>query len=159
MTVLQRIEALLAEQAVPHRRLEHAAVFTSQEAADIRGEPIDIGGKALVMKLGDEEAFAVFVLSARLRTHGVAIRRHLGLRRLRFATREELLDLTGLTPGCVPPFGPPIFPHLPLYVDESIARNPRIAFNAGDHGVSVIMQVADYLPLAAPTAIFDFSRE
>jgi len=53
---------------------------------------------------------------------------------LRFASREELLELTGLVPGSVPPFGRPILP-FPLYVDTGIAANDRIAFNAGSLGL------------------------
>ena len=37
--------------------------------------------------------------------------------------------------------------------------NTRIAFNAGDHGVSVIMAVSDYLAVAQPTAVFAFGRD
>jgi prolyl-tRNA editing enzyme YbaK/EbsC (Cys-tRNA(Pro) deacylase) len=62
---------------------------------------------------------------------------------LRFATPEELRALTGLVPGCVPPFGRPIL-DLPLYVDESVLANDRIAFNAGLLTESFIMATADW---------------
>lgn len=156
-SVAARIDALLGAQAAPHRRMIHPPVRTSEEAAAARGEPIEIGGKSLVMKLGPER-FAVFALSAARRIHGSRIRKHLRVPRLRFATRDELMQLTGLAPGCVPPFGPPVFDHLTLYVDQSIARNERIAFNPGDHTVSIIMAVDAYLAVACPASVFDFSR-
>lgn len=155
--VVARIDALLARGSTPHRRLRHAPVHTSEEAAIARGESMEIGGKSLVMKVGPER-FAVFALSAARRSHGSRIRKFLGVPRLRFATRDELMALTGLRPGCVPPFGPPVFENLSLYVDESIAHNQRIAFNPGDHRVSIIMAVDDYLELARPAAVFAFSR-
>lgn len=76
---------------------------------------------------------------------------------MRFATAEELLALTGLTPGCVPPFGHPIF-DIPLYVDRSIVDNDEIAFSAGLHTASIRMRTADYLRAAQPAATFSFSQ-
>ena len=77
--------------------------------------------------------------------------------RLRFATPEELAALTGLTPGCVPPFGRPIF-ELDLYVDAALAAQDEIAFTAGDHGCSIIMPTAAWLDAARPTATFPCTR-
>ena len=77
--------------------------------------------------------------------------------RFRFATAEELHELTGLVPGCVPPFGRPILP-LDLWVDSSILDNDRIAFNAGSLTDSIIMSRARYVEIARPAEIFPFSR-
>jgi len=158
MTVSDRIAALLREQSAPFERIEHAESRTSEEVAAARGTPLAIGGKSLVMKLdaGDDD-FGLFVVSAARRTQSRALRRRLGLRRFRFATPAELLSLTGLTPGCVPPFGRPVL-DLPLYVDQSIADNDEIAFSVGLHTVSFRMATADYLRAAKPVAVFPFSR-
>ena len=153
MSVLSRIETLLT--GLPVQRIEHAPITTSQEAARLRGTPLAIGGKSLVMKVGG--VFGVFVISAARQSQGRLVRQHFGASRLRFATRDELLQLTGLTPGCVPPFGRPIF-DLPLYVEQSIADNDRIAFSAGSHTTSMVMSVADYLATARPEAVFSFAR-
>jgi Ala-tRNA(Pro) deacylase len=115
---------------------------------------MEIGGKALLLKVDDD--FRLFVLSAALRIDSGAIREHLGARRSRFATPEELLEKTGLVPGSVPPFGRPVLP-FELYADESIARNERIAFNAGSLTDSIFLSTADYLRLAAPR-VFRFSK-
>jgi len=153
--VLLAIRELLRQHDVPFREARHPPTRTSQEAAAARGEPLEIGGKAIVAKVDD--AFRLFVLSAALRLDGRAICRHLGAQRFRFATAEELLELTGLVPGCVPPFGRPILP-LDLYVDSSILGNERIAFNAGSLSVSMILDRARYLDVARPTEVFSFSR-
>ncbi|NIM61312.1 MAG: hypothetical protein GTN89_01505 [Acidobacteria bacterium] len=154
-SVLQAIRSFLDERGVPFREMSHAPTYTSREAAAARGEPLDVGGKAIVAKVGAE--FAVFVLSGARRLDSRKICKHLGETRFRFASREELGDLTGLTPGCVPPFGRPVLP-LPLYVDASVAANDRIAFNAGSHTVSMILDRDDYLEAARPAEVFDFSR-
>ena len=153
-SVLEAIRALLTREAIPFRELRHALTRTSKESARARGEPLAIGGKALLMKVGDE--FALFVISAARRIDSGAIRRHLGARKLRFATAEELRERTGLLSGDVPPFGEPILP-FPLYADESVFENERIAFNAGSLTDSIIMQVADWERVARPQR-FRFTR-
>ena len=154
MDVLERIRAYLREQSVPFRELHHEPTRTSEDSARVRGEPIEIGGKALLLKVDDD--FHLFVLSAALRVDSRAIRERLGARRSRFATPEELLERTGLVPGSVPPFGRPILP-FDVYVDESIARNERIAFNAGSLTDSAFMATSDYLRIARPE-VFRFSK-
>jgi Ala-tRNA(Pro) deacylase len=153
-SVTERIRTLLALHNVPFREIQHAETHTSEESARARNESVTIGGKALLMKAGDAE-FTLFVISAALKTDSAKIRNHLGIRKLRFATPEELLDLTGLVPGSVPPFGRPVLP-FNLYVDVSITRNEKIAFNAGALTTSIIMRCSDYLAIASPS-IFEFS--
>ena len=101
------------------------------------------------------ECFSVFVLSAAFRLDSQAVKKRLGIKSLRFATADELLDLTGLVPGSVPPFGEPILP-FSLYVDESIEANDRIAFNAGSLTESLVLCTADYLRVAGGE-VFRFS--
>ena len=156
-SVTQRIVSLLDAAGVPYERMEHPVVRTSEEAARTRGTPLEIGGKSLLFKIGKKADFRLFVVSAALRTDNRPMRRFFGVQKLRFARREELLAHTGLEPGCVPPFGAPIF-DVPLYVDASLAAGAEIAFTAADHRVSIRMKVADYLTVAKPTAVFAFSR-
>ena len=51
--------------------------------------------------------------------------------------------------GSVPPFGEPTLP-FPLYADESVFENDRIAFNAGTLTDSIIMSVTDWERIAQP---------
>ena len=154
-SVLDRIRKLLDDCDASYREAHHQPARTSREAADARGEPIRIGGKAIVAKV--DKSFRLFVLSAALELNSRAICRHLKAQRFRFAGREELLELTGLVPGCIPPFGRPIL-DLDLYVDRSIEENDRIAFNAGSLTDSIVMGREDYLRIAEPKEVFGFSR-
>ncbi|MBP9211955.1 MAG: hypothetical protein KBF97_04090 [Bacteroidetes bacterium] len=141
MTVFDSICAYLTEREIPYRTVHHEPTFTSEESAKARGEDVKVGGKAIVMKIDD--SFKLFVLSAALKVDSKMIKERFKAKSIRFATKEELLELTGLVPGSVPPFGAPILP-LELYVDDSILENERIAFNAGSLTDSVIMSVQDY---------------
>jgi len=158
MSVQERLKTLFDGQGVTYTVLEHAHADTSQSVALARGTPLHWGGKALVFKLGKTKQFALFVVNAHRQVQSKRIRQHLGLSRLRFATKEELLRLTTLTPGCVPPFGAPIF-DLPLYVDAHLVQQETIAFSMGSHTTSVTLSVKEYLDVAQPTGIFEFSEE
>ena len=120
----------------------------------MRGESTDIGAKALLIKV--DKQFALFVLSASLRANSRAIRERLGARRTRFATAEELQELTGLVSGAVPPFGRPVLA-FPLYVDESISSLDRIAFNAGSLTDSMFLSTEDYFRVAG-AEVFRFGE-
>ncbi|MFA6439149.1 MAG: YbaK/EbsC family protein [Bacteriovoracaceae bacterium] len=127
-----------------YRTVHHAPTFTSEESARARGEDVKIGGKAIVMKI--DNVFKLFVLSASLKVDSKKIRERFRVKSIRFATKEELMELTGLVPGSVPPFGQPILP-LELYIDHSILENEKIAFNAGSLTDSVILTTKDYLSI------------
>ena len=146
-SVLEQIRELLRAEGVEFREVHHAPTFTSEESAKARGEDLRIGGKALLMKTG--ESFRLFVLSASLRADSAAIRAKFGVKKIRFATAEELKELTGLVPGSVPPFGQPVLP-FELYADTSIVANEKIAFNAGSLEDSIILRVDDWLKAAKP---------
>jgi Ala-tRNA(Pro) deacylase len=141
-----RVEALLKSAGVPFEVLHHEPVFTSEEAARVRGVDLSSGAKALVCKADDE--FLIFVVPADRRLDSRGVRRRRGFRRLRFANREEVLELTGLVPGSIPPFGG-LF-GLDTLCDERLGENERINFNAGDHRISVSMRFADYLRVEDP---------
>ena len=150
---LVAIRRLLDERCLRYREVHHEPTDTSEASAAARGENLEIGGKAIVMKVGSQ--FKLFVVSAALKIDSVSIKKRFQAKKLRFATREELAELAELVPGSVPPFGPPITP-FELHVDRSIVDNSTIAFNAGSLTDSVIMDVADYLTIAEPQ-IGDFS--
>lgn len=146
MTVFDRLIALLDSYNRVYEVSRHAPVFTSEEAARVRGTPLASGAKALICKAG--EKFVLFVMPADRRLDSKAVRKAFGLRGLRFATREEVAELTTLQPGSIPPFGQ-LF-DFATYCDEHLAEQTRINFNAGDHAISVSMTFADYQAVEKP---------
>lgn len=151
--IFDRICRLLDDAGIPYRSVQHEPTFTSEESARARGEDVRIGGKALLVKTGDQ--FRLFVLSAARKLDSDAVKAHFAVKKIRFATADELKEHTGLVPGSVPPFGRPILP-FELFVDESILENEKIAFNAGSLTDSLILSVKDYIALAGAT-VFRFS--
>jgi prolyl-tRNA editing enzyme YbaK/EbsC (Cys-tRNA(Pro) deacylase) len=146
-TVFERLHAWLTGRGVPFSVLRHEPVFTSEQAAAVRGTPLSSGAKALVVKAGP--AFLLLVLPADRKLDSRKARAALGVKELRFATREEVQERTGLQPGSIPPFGS-LF-GLPTHCDPALADNPSVNFNAGDHSISIQMAYADYLAAEAPS--------
>ncbi len=130
----------LTTGGVPFTLLHHAPVFTSEEAAAIRGAPLCTGAKALILKIDGQ--FLMAVLPADRSLDSKALCAAVGARKSRFATKEEVYELTKLTPGSIPPFGS-LF-NLPTWCDEGLASNERINFNAASHAISMNMAYADY---------------
>lgn len=145
---------MLHASGVEFREVHHEPTRTSEDSARARNEELRTGGKALLLKV--DNVFRLFVLSADRKLDSSAVKLHFNAKKSRFASQEELFELTGLVPGSVPPFGEPILP-FPLYVDVSVFENQKIAFNAGSLTDSVILSVADY-KLLANFETFQFSE-
>ena len=94
ISVFQRVEDLLQQHGVEFDVMRHEPVYTSEEAAAIRGTPLASGAKALICK-GDDK-FVMFVMPADLKLASKSVRRLFGWRKLRFASRDEVFHLTGL---------------------------------------------------------------
>ena len=147
--VLSQIRELLRSHGIAFRETEHVATHTSAESAAARMQDLSLGAKALLLRVDD--SFALFVLRADRRLDSGAIKKQLGAKRLRFASPEELSELTSLVPGAVPPFGEPILP-FKLYADVSLQSGGKdIAFNAGSLTQSMAMSVADWQRVSQPT--------
>lgn len=146
-SVFDRLHDRLQQSGVPFTVLRHAPVYTSEEAAAVRGTPLASGAKALVVKAGDR--FVLLVLPADRKLDSRRAREALGVRSIRFASREEVEGLTGLQPGSIPPFGS-LF-NLPTYCDPALADNPSINFNAGDHAISVQIAYDSFVAVEQPT--------
>jgi Ala-tRNA(Pro) deacylase len=146
-SVFLRVENLLKQHGVSFGVVRHQPVFTSEQAAAVRGVALSTGAKALICKVDD--CFVMFVIPGDRKLDSKRARQALGIRALRFATPDELRELTGLPPGAVPPFGS-LF-GLPTHCDARLAENERINFNAGDHSISVSIRFTDYLQVEHPS--------
>src|SRR5882672_2538296 len=85
LTVFDRLSGFLQGQGVQFSVLQHAPVFTSEEAAAVRGTSLASGAKALICKA--DEQFVLIVLPADRRLASKQVRKVAGLKSLRFATR------------------------------------------------------------------------
>ena len=154
--VVTKIITLLTEKDVWFETFEHEAVRTSEEAANTRiGYSIDQGAKALIVRVkykGSEKGFAQIVLPGSARFDTKKARAALNAKDIRFATEEEVTQITdGVLPGGVPPFG--ILFDIPVFCDESVLENEKIVFNAGDRRFSIGVYSKDYRDIVSPKMV------
>ena len=177
--VVQKIKDLLEGRQVTYDYFEHEPVRTSEEASRIRpGYSLKQGAKALIVKVylkssngvtstsdiantssasntnnsngqGPKEDFVMLVIPGDAKFDGKKVKKLLNVKDLRFATEEEVSNLTvGVQVGGVPPFGS-LF-GLSTYMDPQILQSDKIIFNAGDRRVSNAVSSSDYVAVEKP---------
>ncbi len=152
--VYEQIAATIKNAGVVFESYEHEPVHTSADAAKVRKTSLHMGVKALVMYADDKPIMVA--VSADRKVDMKAFKHAFSVRDLRMATPEEVLKVTSVPIGAVPPFGH-IF-GIPLYLDESVRENKTVVFNAGLHTKSMSLTESDYEKVAKPT-IGAYSKE
>ena len=151
--VTEQIQKILTDSGAWHETFEHEPVRTSEQAASTRpGYSLEQGAKALIVRVKKskkEKVFVMLVLPAHLKIDNKKVKDYYQAKDFRFATEEEVLEITGgVQPGAVPPFGN-LF-DLEVLVDPKLLDNQKIVFNAGDRSFSIAMKSQDYIKLASP---------
>jgi Ala-tRNA(Pro) deacylase len=147
------IISLLNRDECWHETFQHEPVRTSEEAAAVRpGYTLQQGAKAIIVHVKDKggaDHFAMLVFPADRKFDSKKARGSLAAASLRFASADEVTEVTGgVEIGAVPPFGG-LF-DLEVTADPTLFANERIVFNAGDRRFSVAMNSADYRRLVCP---------
>ncbi len=145
-TTFDKLKELLDKKAVDYELSKHPPVFTSVDAAKIRGVELKTGAKAIIMYSDDKPVMIVVAGDKKIDTK--KFKEIYGVRDLRMATKEEVKKVTGVEVGAVPPFGNIL--GISLYMDMSLKENQEINFNAGSHTHSISMKYEDYEKVAKP---------
>jgi Ala-tRNA(Pro) deacylase len=143
----ERLEAFLSEANVPFTTHAHVPVYTAQEVAEVEHVPGVTVAKVVMVMGGGRLAMTVLPAPYRLDTRKAAA--VLGVEDVRLATEDEFAPaFPGLEVGAMPPFGE--FANVATYVDEALARDEYIVFQAGSHSDAIRMKYADYARIAQP---------
>lgn len=149
MSVPARLKSFLDSNQIPYETLSHSTTYTAQGTAtlmQISGKEV---AKTVVLRageLGEETILAVLPGPKHVKLDKLAAA--IG-KPVRLATE---LEFSNLFPDCelgaMPPFG--ALYNLPVYVDESLAKDKEVLFNAGTHHDAVRMAYEDFVRLAEP---------
>jgi len=151
----ERLKDFLDRKGVRYEVLEHVPVFTSEEAAKVRGVELKTGVKALVFKTVEERRFVLGLIAADKKMGLKKLAKIVGTKKLQLVSPEEVLTLTGCEVGSVHPFGN--LYGLPTYLDPSVLENDMVNFNAGLHTMSIQMRAKDLVSTINPV-VQDFSK-
>ena len=125
----QDVLSYLDSVGVKYRQYEHVPVFTCAEAEvhckDIPG----ISAKSLLVKAKDQFYLCLVPANQKLNTKNLET--ILNVKKIRFATAEELMQLLHLTPGSVSPFGliNDKEHKVKLLIDDAIAQSDYVQFH------------------------------
>jgi Ala-tRNA(Pro) deacylase len=142
------IVRLLESSSFSFDVLVHEPVFTSEQAAKVRGVSLQRGVKAMVLQ-SDSGKFFLFCLPADKRIDFkkaalLANEKHVSL-----ADPKEVLQRTGCEIGSVSPFSG-LLSGIPTFFDSGILGNEVVEFNIGLHTHSVRMKSSDLAELVKP---------
>ncbi|OGC47843.1 hypothetical protein A2713_01290 [candidate division WWE3 bacterium RIFCSPHIGHO2_01_FULL_35_17] len=149
------IKKALDSKKIEYKELNHEAVFTSEEAAKVRGTNPEEGAKALIFsgkKSGQsEKVFIQLVIQGNKRVDKEKFKARFGFDSLKMVSTEEVEKISGVKPGAVAPFGNLFTPPVQVFVEAGIIRTSEIEFNAGDHKISIRMNTSDWVKIVKPT--------
>ncbi|MDH5688259.1 MAG: YbaK/EbsC family protein [Candidatus Bathyarchaeota archaeon] len=151
---LRSIMDLLDRIKIHYTVSEHEPVYTSKQAAKIRGVEQKTGVKALVLRT-KEGGFVMGLVAADRRMDLNKLAKIAETKSLELASPKEVLETTGCEVGAVHPFGN--LHGLPTYMDVSVLESDLVNFNAGLHTVSIQMKAKDLVKAVGPV-IDKFSR-
>ena len=145
----QKILDLLNQHNVKFEQLKHEPVYTSEQAAAVRGISIESGAKSLLFKT--KAGFVLVVVPGSQRVDSKKLKKLLGVKDVRFATPEEVKEQMSCEIGSCYPFGS--IAGLRTLVDKSLGKNEVISFNPGRHDTSIKMPYTEYRKLVNPEVV------
>src|SRR3990167_2097449 len=149
------IKKALDSKKIEYKELNHEAVFTSEEAAKVRGGSPEEGAKALIFQAKrsgqSKRIFIQLVIQGNKRVDKEKFKARFGFDSLKMVSTEEVEKISGVKPGAVAPFGNLFTPPVQVFVEAGIIRTSEIEFNAGDHKISIRMNTSDWIKIVKPT--------
>ncbi|MEZ5352325.1 MAG: YbaK/EbsC family protein [Bryobacteraceae bacterium] len=145
--ITHRLEDYLVGQNAVFQHTVHPAAPTALTVARQDHVPAREMAKAVIACA--DGAYLMAVLPANRSVEFAKLRQILRAEEVRIATEFEMSKLfPDVEVGAVPPIG--ALYDLPVLVDETLAREPEIAFNAGTHTDSIHMSYAEFDRLTSP---------
>jgi Ala-tRNA(Pro) deacylase len=147
MPMSARIKNHLEANKIPYSPLTHPSSYTAQGAAAVMHVSGREVAKTVVVQAGKDYYLVVLPASHHLKPEKLA--QVIG-RPIRLASEDEFI---GRFPDCelgaMPPLGE--LYGLSVYVDESLAADKEIIFNAGTHRDAIRINYHDFVHLRKPT--------
>lgn len=149
MSPYEKIIELLKAKNVWFEEIEHEPVYTSEQAAAVRGLDLEQGAKSLLFKAGDN--FVLVVAPGHKKVDWKKLKNALQVKQIRMAKPEEVVEQMSVEIGACYPFGN--IAGLRTLVDKTLAEQEVISCNPGRHDISIRFKFKDYQQLTRPELI------
>lgn len=126
---------------IPHRVFHHEGPLMSfeQAAAERKQRPEQIVRSILFQIRPDE--FVMVLVAGREQVDWKKLRQLVGRSRVRMATEEEVLEVTGYRVGTVSPFG--LRNQVRVLIDVSVLREAEVSTGSGMRNMAIILKSKD----------------
>jgi Cys-tRNA(Pro)/Cys-tRNA(Cys) deacylase len=126
---------------IPHRVFIHEKpVMSFEQAATERHQKPEQIVRSILFQIRPEE-FLMVLVAGRNQVDWRKLRQLIKRSRVRMASEEEVLDVTGYRIGTVSPFG--IKTPVRVLIDESVLKEEEVSIGSGTRQMAVIMKSAD----------------
>lgn len=131
----------LDERNIAHRLFKHEKPLLSfEQAAAERSQRPEQIVRSILFQIRPEE-FVMVLVAGREQVDWRKLRQFVGRSRVRMATEEEVLEVTGYRIGTVSPFG--LRNQVRVLIDESVLREEEVSLGSGVRQMAIIMKSAD----------------
>ena len=131
----------LEELNISHRVFQHEKPLHSfEQAAAERSQRPEQIVRSILFQIRPEE-FVMVLVAGRDQVDWRKLRQLVGRSRIRMATEEEVLQVTGYRVGTVSPFG--LKNQVRVLIDESVLREEEVSLGSGARQMAIIMKSAD----------------
>ena len=126
---------------IPHQVFRHPTPVASleQAAADRNQRPEQVV-RSILFQIRPEE-FLMVLVAGPLQIDWRKLRQLMKRSRVRMATEDEVLEVTGYRVGTVSPFG--LKNQVKILIDESVLKEEEVSLGSGVRNTAIIMKSAD----------------
>jgi len=126
---------------IPHRVFKHETPVTSfEQAASDRNQRPEQIVRSILFQVRAEE-FVLVLMAGPDQIDWRKLRQLVKRSRVRMATEEEVLEVTGYKVGTVSPFG--LKNQVRVMIDASVLKEEEISIGSGVRNTAIIMKSAD----------------
>ena len=126
---------------IPHQVFRHEnPVFSLEQAASERDQRPEQVVRSILFQIRPEE-FVLVLVAGPAQVDWRKLRQFMKRSRVRMATEEEVLEVTGYRIGTVSPFG--LKNPVKVLIDESVLREEEVSIGSGVRSMAIILKTAD----------------
>jgi Cys-tRNA(Pro) deacylase len=126
---------------IPHRVFQHEkSLLSFEQAAQERNQRPEQIVRSILFQAKPGE-FVMVLVAGREQVDWRKLRQLVGRSRVRMATEEEVLEVTGFRVGTVSPFG--MKSQVRVLIDESVLKEEEVSLGSGVRQMAIIMKSED----------------
>lgn len=138
------LESFLKNLNVEHKIFLHGETYSAEKASKELGISLEHVAKTVVF-INEKKEPLIVVVPGDHKVNQDKLAKMLGFKKLRLATREEVLNHTGYEAGAVPPVGH--MKQIPAVADETLLSKEKVYAGGGAVNATLEISPADIVRL------------